>query len=115
MSSSIADSVRRKSQRISFSVKTRERGIKCPKCQFQARKGEKFCGNCGTRLSIVCPNCQSENPPHYKFCNECGLNLATREKPYSLPRMEEPALVKGRKVKSSAGRFWDLLRVQGQC
>lgn len=59
--------------------------MKCPQCQFNTRKGEKFCGRCGTRLSIVCPSCRHENPPDYKFCAECGLNFSTGKKPSPLP------------------------------
>jgi hypothetical protein len=77
----------------------RERGMRCPKCQFQPRKGERYCGHCGTQLTLVCPSCQFENPSHYKFCSECGLNLSTREKPHSLPWMEKTTLVKGRKAR----------------
>jgi aminomethyltransferase len=103
MSSFTAHSVRGKHQTTSFSVKSRKGGIRCPKCQFQAREGEKFCGQCGARLTLVCPSCQFENPPHYTFCGECGINLSTREKPHSLARMEKTTLGKARKVKSSTG------------
>ena len=74
--------------------------MKCPKCQFRSRKGEKFCGRCGTQLILVCPSCGFENPPDYKFCGECGLNFSTGKKPRPLPWMAKMALVKGRESKS---------------
>jgi hypothetical protein len=77
-----------------------EKDVKCPKCQFRSRKGEKFCGRCGTQLILVCPSCGFENPPDYKFCGECGLNFSTGKKPRPLPWMAKMALVKGRESKS---------------
>jgi len=59
--------------------------MKCPQCQFNVRKGEKFCGRCGTRLSIVCPSCRYANPPDYNFCGECGFNFSTGKKASPLP------------------------------
>lgn len=75
--------------------------MKCPKCQFRPRKGEKFCGRCGTQLILVCPSCGFENPPDYKFCGECGLNFSTGKKPHPLPWMAKMTLVKGRGTKST--------------
>jgi len=73
--------------------------MKCPDCQFQTRKGEKFCGRCGNQLILVCPSCRFENPPDYKFCCECGLNFSTGKKPRPLPWMAKMTLVKGKEVK----------------
>jgi len=74
--------------------------VKCPKCQFRSRKGEKFCGHCGIQLILVCPSCGFENAPDYKFCGECGLNFSTGKKPRPLPWMAKMTMVKGRGVKS---------------
>jgi len=73
--------------------------MKCPDCQFQTRKGEKFCGRCGNQLILVCPSCRFENPPDYKFCCECGLNFSTGKKPRPLPWMAKMTLVKGKEAK----------------
>jgi len=63
--------------------------VKCPKCQFRPKKGEKFCGLCGTQLILVCPSCGFENAPDYKFCGESR----------PLPWMAKMTLVKGRGAK----------------
>jgi hypothetical protein len=74
--------------------------MKCPHCQFRPRKGEKFCGRCGTLLILACPGCGFENPPDYKFCGECGLNFSTGKRPRPLPFMAKMALVKKKEVKT---------------
>ena len=74
--------------------------MKCPNCQFRTRKGEKFCGLCGTQLILVCPSCGFENPPDYGFCGECGLNFSTGKKPRPLPWMAKMPLIKGSEAKS---------------
>jgi len=73
--------------------------VKCPNCQARPRKGEKFCGRCGTRLILACPSCGFENPPDYKFCAECGLNFSTGKKPRPLPGMARMTLVKKREAR----------------
>jgi regulator of nucleoside diphosphate kinase len=56
--------------------------MKCPQCQAYIKEGAKFCGKCGSKLSIVCPQCGAENDRENNFCNECGHNLReTREAP----------------------------------
>ena len=49
--------------------------MRCPECQTVNKKGSKFCGGCGNKLSLICPKCGSENSPENKFCNECGQNF----------------------------------------
>jgi len=49
--------------------------MKCPKCQSENPDGQKFCGECGSKLEMVCSNCGVSSPKHYKFCGECGQNL----------------------------------------
>jgi class 3 adenylate cyclase/tetratricopeptide (TPR) repeat protein len=60
--------------------------MKCSKCQFENPQGQKFCGECGTKLEIVCSKCNSPNPPQFKFCGECGhkLNLPSEPAPKAL-------------------------------
>ena len=59
--------------------------MKCSKCQFENPQGQKFCGECGTKLEIVCPRCNSPNPPQFKFCGECGYDL---NKPQEAPPLD---------------------------
>src|SRR5262252_7036290 len=55
---------------------TRLRAVKCPRCGRENPVGQKFCGDCGSRLSLTCPGCGSTaNPPGQKFCGECGQSL----------------------------------------
>src|SRR6185503_9420904 len=46
-------------------------------CGTENEQGRKFCGNCGTALSVVCGVCATANPPGTKFCGECGSSLTS--------------------------------------
>ena len=47
----------------------------CPSCGFENEPGRKFCGECGTSLTLACPSCGTPNSPGMKFCGECGTVL----------------------------------------
>ena len=61
----------------------------CPKCGAVARPNDKFCMECGSRLSdtsekpqqtaapkpALCPECGSRIDPSFKFCMTCGHKL----------------------------------------
>ena len=49
----------------------------CPNCGFDSPSNMRFCGLCGTRLTIDCPECSSANPLEYRFCGMCGTRLNT--------------------------------------
>jgi class 3 adenylate cyclase/tetratricopeptide (TPR) repeat protein len=49
----------------------------CSSCGFENEHGRKFCGNCGTALSVVCGVCATPNSPGTKFCGECGSSLTS--------------------------------------
>jgi class 3 adenylate cyclase/tetratricopeptide (TPR) repeat protein len=49
--------------------------MQCPRCQHDNPAGQKFCGECGSRLASACPSCGGINPPAQKFCGECGTAL----------------------------------------
>jgi len=49
--------------------------MQCMHCRHQNPDGQKFCGECGTRLSAGCPACGAANVPGQKFCGECGAPL----------------------------------------
>ena len=53
----------------------------CRKCQFENPAGIKFCGECGTEITLGCPSCSSFNPPQFKFCGECGHSLIPSQEP----------------------------------
>ena len=55
--------------------------MKCPKCQTGNPEINKFCRECGTKLSLFCPQCDAEIPPGDKFCGLCGHNLTLPSKP----------------------------------
>jgi class 3 adenylate cyclase/tetratricopeptide (TPR) repeat protein len=56
--------------------------MKCPKCQFDNRRGAKFCKKCGAKLELVCPVCRHPVQSDSIFCDECGHNLSQpAEKP----------------------------------
>ena len=49
--------------------------MKCPNCQFDNRKGAKFCKECGTNLELACSGCGTVYEMGSNFCDECGLSL----------------------------------------
>src|SRR5262245_5707981 len=55
--------------------------MKCPSCSHENPPGQKFCGECGTRLEVVCTACQTRNPLGQKFCGECGGPLGGTRPP----------------------------------
>jgi class 3 adenylate cyclase/tetratricopeptide (TPR) repeat protein len=48
---------------------------KCPSCATENPTGNKFCGNCGTKLPQGCPSCSSELIPGNNFCGNCGFDV----------------------------------------
>jgi class 3 adenylate cyclase/tetratricopeptide (TPR) repeat protein len=52
-----------------------------PQCQHTNPPGQKFCGECGTRLQAVCSACKAINAPGQKFCGECGARLESAATP----------------------------------
>ena len=48
----------------------------CCKCQFENRRGVRFCENCGAQLALTCPSCGALIPPDRNFCGECGAALS---------------------------------------
>jgi hypothetical protein len=62
----------------------------CPNCGFDTPSGMRFCGSCGTSLTITCPNCSFANPLDYRFCGMCGTRLNIEPVP---PAIEQPALL----------------------
>jgi class 3 adenylate cyclase/tetratricopeptide (TPR) repeat protein len=53
----------------------------CSSCGASNETGQKFCGECGSRLLAGCPSCGAANPPGRKFCGECGAALAAAAAP----------------------------------
>src|SRR5262245_28759587 len=51
--------------------------MKCPRCQHDNPREQRFCGQCGARLAVACASCGMSNPPGQKFCGECGAGLVS--------------------------------------
>jgi len=49
--------------------------MQCPQCGHDNTVEMKFCGECGTRLTVLCRGCGARNAPAQKFCGECGARL----------------------------------------
>jgi class 3 adenylate cyclase/tetratricopeptide (TPR) repeat protein len=49
--------------------------MRCPQCGHENAVEMKFCGECGTRLTVLCRECGARNAPAQKFCGECGARL----------------------------------------
>ncbi len=47
----------------------------CSTCGRPAGPDDRFCGRCGTPVTIVCPRCGRSHPPDLSFCTGCGLPL----------------------------------------
>lgn len=63
---------------------------KCPNCGKEYREGDKFCGQCGTKIFVItekvennvprtCWACGIENASNSLYCKECGTKLATNK------------------------------------
>jgi hypothetical protein len=58
-----------------FSGKIERQETICPNCGKPTGEG-KFCINCGTNLQLQkCPNCGENIPMGQRFCGECGTRL----------------------------------------
>lgn len=55
--------------------------VLCAGCGTANEAGRKFCGECGTALSVVCPSCSTSNAAGMKFCGECGTALSDTPPP----------------------------------
>ena len=53
--------------------------MQCPQCRHENPPTQKFCGECGARLSLTCAGCGAANPPGQKFCGECGTRLGEQD------------------------------------
>jgi len=49
--------------------------MRCSACSAENLAGMKFCGQCGSMLSVPCPSCGASNPPDHRFCGQCGASL----------------------------------------
>jgi len=50
-------------------------GWACPECSFENLVEQRFCCQCGTRLTKTCPLCQTENHRDAQYCGSCGLGF----------------------------------------
>jgi class 3 adenylate cyclase/tetratricopeptide (TPR) repeat protein len=64
--------------------------MQCPHCQHENPAGQKFCGECGVRLSSTCPSCGAINRPAQKFCGECGVGLGQTAARFDSPQAYTP-------------------------
>ncbi|MBI5294636.1 MAG: AAA family ATPase [Chloroflexi bacterium] len=49
--------------------------MKCPHCGFDSPPEMRYCGMCGTRLTVACSECGFSNPLNYRYCGMCGASL----------------------------------------
>ena len=57
---------------------------RCPNCGSPVVPGQRFCGACGTQISLSCPQCKITVSPGTRFCPNCGTALAG-------PQPQQPA------------------------
>ena len=64
--------------------------MRCGVCGEGNEAGRKFCGECGSPLTLACASCGTANAPGTKFCGECGSPLAGERDatPASSPQAE---------------------------
>ena len=60
--------------------------MKCPDCNTENPEINKFCRECGSKLTLACPGCNAEILPNDKFCGQCGHNLDMPGHPDSAPK-----------------------------
>jgi hypothetical protein len=48
---------------------------RCPTCGSPVIPGQRFCGGCGSQLSLSCPQCRITVSPGTRFCPNCGATL----------------------------------------
>ena len=49
--------------------------MRCENCGTENPTAQRFCGGCGTALSLICASCGAAHHPGQKFCGECGTQL----------------------------------------
>ena len=49
--------------------------VPCPQCASRVPFGQKFCGECGTKMEKKCSTCGTVWDVMQKFCGECGTKL----------------------------------------
>ena len=78
--------------------------MKCLRCQHENLPAQKFCGECGARLTAACPACGASNPPAQKFCGECGsaLDVASTFR-FASPQQYTPKHLADRILSSKSG------------
>ena len=62
----------------------------CSACGSANAEGQKFCGECGAKLTAGCASCGAENAPGQKFCGECGASLASQATPRPEATVAQP-------------------------
>jgi adenylate cyclase len=67
--------------------------MKCAACGFENPAGFKFCGSCGSALTLKCPSCGSDVPEGFRFCGNCGTSLEAAQ-----PKAEPDILGDRRRV-----------------
>lgn len=53
--------------------------MECSDCKTQNPERNRFCRDCGAKLSQGCPECGAQGLPGDKFCGECGKKLSGNE------------------------------------
>jgi class 3 adenylate cyclase len=59
--------------------------VRCPECGHENAAEMRFCGECGTRLTVLCRECGARNAPAQKFCGECGARLGSEASSRQFP------------------------------
>lgn len=50
--------------------------MNCPHCERPNRDQRRFCGGCGTSLTVTCTACEFVNDAIDRFCGGCGIATA---------------------------------------
>src|SRR5262245_20183403 len=68
----------------------RRRAMKCPRCLHESDPGQKFCAECGDRLSGLCASCGAPIVAGQRYCGDCGAPLAAAAGKVSSPEAYTP-------------------------
>ena len=63
---------------------------RCPNCGSPIAPGQRFCGGCGSQISLSCPNCRITVSPGTRFCPNCGATLGggPPQQPGGMPQQQ---------------------------
>jgi len=67
--------------------------MRCASCGTDNPPSARFCGECGSALTLSCSSCGAAVPPAARFCLQCGSALG--QPPQAAPSSAAPSSAAG--------------------